>query len=291
MSALLLINSLNLPSARQDLRFLLKTVLPTMGLNNAIVGWMNNFEQPPPANGSNIVVKRISTKEQLSQLGKDFIDSVNVSKRGLIAMSSHGYSGIPDRSGLEIDGQSEYIVLNGQRVMDYELREIFLNRVEDDVKLLILTDTCHSGTMWNMRCSPFGKNGCRCANIYQPGKILSISSCSDSQSSSDDLSHSSPGFHGGLFAALKDYLAKPNKQSSYEVISQRLSKLNQTLTITATRAKLLEEKCFLKWFRPTSTIQKIQKQTLSSNNETFFFLLFMGIVSLVVWLTIRQKNH
>lgn len=62
--------------------------------------------------------------------------------------SGHGYH-TRDRSGDEIDGQDEYWVLRRSNLLDDTIRS-YLSQFTFGVRILLLSDSCHSGTMYKL---------------------------------------------------------------------------------------------------------------------------------------------
>lgn len=172
----------------------------------------------------------------------------------LLMISTHGYcvhhtssfngtSGGGGKVGAEEckedSGCDESIHLNGEIIIDDELHNAIVSPLKSPgISLLTLVDTCHSGTMLDL---PFwtidmqhsvvdGKVDPSCLST-----IYSISACSDSESSMDDVSMF--GFDGGLIAAFLDSW-KPGQsvRELYAVIRDRLKRGGQTSILSSNQA-------------------------------------------------------
>lgn len=93
---------------------------------------------------------------------KAFADIVGGAKRGdtvVIQYSGHG-SYVPDQDGDEPDGTDEclcpYDIGSNGPITDDELFDIYMNR-ERGVKLVIISDSCHSGTVAKFAPAATGK--------------------------------------------------------------------------------------------------------------------------------------
>lgn len=104
--------------------------------------------------------------------------------------SGHG-SYTMDRNGDEIDGQDETIIpLDNQAITDDELRQLILSNLKTGVKLFAMFDSCHSGTMLDLRYNYFDSDNFDKLTINNninetSGIVNMISGCMDTQTSSD----------------------------------------------------------------------------------------------------------
>jgi len=126
----------------------------------------------------------------------------------LFTISAHGYN---KYSKTEIDHTDEYIIINGQHVLDSDIRNYFYKNMDDNCLSLCLVDTCHSGTMLDLPfISTDGKNYKKVENILvnKPYSYC-ISACNDNQLAGEDISYYG-GFGGKLICIFLDYLNKNN---------------------------------------------------------------------------------
>ena len=113
-------------------------------------------------------------KHQIQEL----VDWANHNEKSEIwlSYSGHGYY-INDYSNDEIDGKEEVLCpVVGEFIKDDWLKEILINKLNGDVKLFIIMDCCHSGTICDIQKE--------CSNNMQKN-ICMISGCRDNQTSAD----------------------------------------------------------------------------------------------------------
>ncbi len=152
----------------------------------------------------------------------------------VILVSGHGFS-TSDRNGDESDGMDEMINIGSRTIIDDELYNI-VSQLK--CRAILLSDTCHSGTMFDM---PFvtndhaktfiDKHHNTKANI---GNIISLSACSDQQLSMCDIGDIA-GFGGSLTVSvlepgvLEDIVSFDAARilKGYTSIKERVHKLNQ----------------------------------------------------------------
>ena len=104
--------------------------------------------------------------------------------------SGHG-SYTFDQSGDEKDGDDETIVpLDLREITDDELRSVISTHIKPGVKLFALFDSCHSGTVLDLRYNYFDSDNFDNLTINEkisdtPGQVVMISGSLDSQTSAD----------------------------------------------------------------------------------------------------------
>jgi Caspase domain len=152
----------------------------------------------------------------------------------IVLVSGHGYS-VRDKTGDEIDGRDEYINV-GFQVKDDDLYEriIMKNNIKG-VDIILMSDTCHSGTMFDLPYSydVYHKktNKITKRNDRLQVNAIAVSACADSQLSMCDIG-SNAGFGGSLTVGLLEYPSVMIDliEMRYDHISKlfdRLKKLNQ----------------------------------------------------------------
>lgn len=106
------------------------------------------------------------------------------------AFSGHG-SNILDTNGDEYDGYDEMIVSKDlQGITDDELKIIIQQYLKKDVSLFALFDSCHSGTILDLKYQYLDSNNYDNSTINTKvsetdGNIIMISGCMDKQTSAD----------------------------------------------------------------------------------------------------------
>lgn len=156
----------------------------------------------------------------------------------IVLISGHGY-GVFDSNGDEVDRQDEMINIVSRSIIDDEL---YQKISKYKCRLLLFSDTCHSGTMFDLK---YVYDGDKKIFINQKdnndiktnvGNFVSYSACSDSQLSMCDIGEET-GFGGSLTTAIleKDVL---NKIYNYEyvvahnTIKNKLNLLNQKTVLS-----------------------------------------------------------
>jgi len=157
----------------------------------------------------------------------------------VILISGHGFS-VRDTNNDEIDGRDEAINV-GRRISDDEFYNKIVKKCESSCDLILLTDTCHSGTMFDLNFCYKG-NGkwvkSTKRNETSSSKIISLSACNDSQLSMCDIGDDT-GFGGSLTTAvlnipdvLEDIIKLNNVEEAYEKVRKSLRLLNQTVLLS-----------------------------------------------------------
>jgi Caspase domain len=157
----------------------------------------------------------------------------------IILLSGHGFS-VRDNNNDEIDGRDEAINV-GRRIIDDELYDGIVKECKCD--LILLTDTCHSGTMFDLNYCYKGdgkwiKSTKRNSKLNYKSKIISLSACNDNQLSMCDVGDDT-GFGGSLTTAilnipdvLEDLIKINNVENAYEKVRKSLRLLNQTVLLS-----------------------------------------------------------
>ena len=107
-----------------------------------------------------------------------------------ILFSGHGTS-FKDANNDELDGMDEYFVpLDFNCISDDEMKIIIQNNLKKDVKLLALFDSCHSGTVLDLKYQYLDRNNSNKTTVNDAcvetiGDVYLISGCMDNQTSAD----------------------------------------------------------------------------------------------------------
>lgn len=159
----------------------------------------------------------------------------------VVLVSGHGFQ-TPDRNGDETDGMDEMINIGSRTIIDDELNAVVL---QFKCKAILLSDTCHSGTMFDL---PFvtTDNGKMFIDKFRNtkttmGNIISLSACSDQQLSMCDIGDLA-GFGGSLTVSilepnvLEDVVSFDTSRilKGYASIKNRVRKLNQQCVLSTT---------------------------------------------------------
>lgn len=125
------------------------------GTDAELQGCVNDaqdWEQLLRGEGYEITVLTEATKAEAVRDLTEMVGRAKLGDRVVFTYSGHG-SWVPDRSGDEADGRDECLVMTdyqaGGLLLDDELQEIF-DRLSTGAGALILSDSCHSGTVARM---------------------------------------------------------------------------------------------------------------------------------------------
>lgn len=168
-------------------------------------------------------------------------------------LSGHGMQ-TRDTSGDEKDGLDEYVQIEkGLVVKDDELRAELVDRSFSPVKLVLISDTCHSGTMFDL---PFMLD----ADVVRPKLVgaelssgaadrvcaVSVAACSDPQLAYCDVG-AKVGYGGALTIQLIEKDALRHIIASADVwklrsVAKHLARLGQTCTVCGTHGALFDHR-------------------------------------------------
>jgi hypothetical protein len=144
-----------------------------------------------------VVVLWVPDSKQMLHSLTAAVSTESVHKDILLVVSSHGYS----------SGAHQYIMCNGDHVTDTQLGNAFYGLMHTSCRSLCLMDTCHSGTLLDLRYHTAANGVCIVSN---PGSVsgahvesVVIAACNDQESSEEGIS-SAGGWGGGLVAELLD---------------------------------------------------------------------------------------
>jgi hypothetical protein len=163
----------------------------------------------------------------------------------IMLISGHGYT-VPDTSGDEPTGQDQEIITDRPIIDDLIYQNIVCKM---NNRLLLFSDTCHSGTMFDLpyvyddSANMWRKNSKRDGRLQNTA--ISISACDDTQLSMCDIGEKT-GFGGSLTTALlncdsafEDLIEYKNIKACYTKIKERLKLLNQRAILSSSDDKLL----------------------------------------------------
>lgn len=150
--------------------------------------------------------------------------------------SGHG-SYTYDASGDEKDGRDETIVpIDLQEITDDQLRSIFVNNLKPGVRVFALFDSCHSGTVMDLRYNYFDSDNLNnlTTNAKIPdtiSQVQMISGCLDSQTSADAsfLIEGKVNYQGAMTNAFLSSLATLKQQSSNILLKSLVETMRTTL--------------------------------------------------------------
>lgn len=132
-----------------------------------------------------------------------------------ITYSGHGGQ-VPDTNGDEVDGWDETWCLFDRELIDDELRAL-LTLFAPGVRVLVLSDSCHSGTMTKL--APMTRPR-RARGLPTAAGVLLISGCQDNQLSDDGAKNGA--FTGALLKVWDGGRFEGNYRKFYKAIRAEL---------------------------------------------------------------------
>ena len=133
---------------------------------------------------------KLPTKAVILEEFKNLLSNAQSGDLLFFQYSGHG-SNIIDRNSDEMDGIDETIVsCDMQMVSDDEFRALINSHLKPDVFLFALFDSCHSGTVLDLKYQYFDSSDYNRFTINDKttdtnGNVIMISGCMDSQTSAD----------------------------------------------------------------------------------------------------------
>ena len=136
------------------------------------------------------------TKANILKQFDELVKFANVNKgkqiRLFVSYSGHGTS-VTDTNGDESDGYDEALCpvdyQNSGFIVDDDIKTTFINKLPANVKLLMLVDACHSGTMLDIKYSYLANDKntylVHDKNVATLCDVVSLSGCRDNQTSAD----------------------------------------------------------------------------------------------------------
>ena len=178
----------------------IKTCLESKGFDNNNINIMTDLTDIKP------------TRENILNSIKNFINSGSDGELLFIHYSGHG-SYTYDENKDEIDGKDESIISSDlQYVTDDELKNIFKQFIKPNVSIIGLFDSCHSGTIFDIKFTYNYLNNKYNENLKDTdclGNILVISGCMDNQTSAEAIIDNKP--QGALtWAFINSLNSNPN---------------------------------------------------------------------------------
>lgn len=203
-----------------------KLLLPKMGVKESSIILMTDHQ------GGDLYPTKANIRKQY----KKFANRLNYARNGYFHYSGHGtYLWDDDRD--EADRKDEALCpvdcdYSGM-IRDDELFEDFICELNHDVKLVMTTDCCHSGTImdlpykWNKTGSyVLQQKKMTDAELDALADVVMISGCRDSQTSADGgfMKDASKG-SGAMTAAYLETLAYYNHHLTYRQLIEKMHDL------------------------------------------------------------------
>lgn len=242
-------SSAALSNCIRDIDHVLGLVLkPKLGVKDSNVIYMSDKRI-----GTALYPTKANIMEQLTQ----FANMLNQSKVGYLHYSGHG-TRVNDVSGDESDGYDEAMVPidyeKSGMILDDEIYAKFVRALQPDVRLFVVTDCCHSGTildlpyLWNEAGAIRKEHKLSDAELASLPTIIALSGCKDSQTSADGgpLTVNNEG-SGALTAAFLTVLKQTNFNLTYRELLTNVNFLlkkfgfDQRPQLSSTRALNIDQ--------------------------------------------------
>lgn len=156
--------------------------------------------------------------------------------------SGHG-TNITDTNGDETDGKDECIfTLDAKVLLDDELNIIIRKYLKPTAKLFILCDSCHSGTLFDLKYN-YNEDTNIVKDVDMPGNVYYISGCRDSQVSLETFVNNKS--QGALTNAFISNLMEETTWKDF-IVNLRNKLSDQTPQFSTSKPiNINTEKCFL----------------------------------------------
>ncbi|OHT03063.1 Clan CD, family C14, metacaspase-like cysteine peptidase [Tritrichomonas foetus] len=161
----------------------------------------------------------------------------NTSQHLVVYYVGHGTS-VTDLNGDEDDGKDEAFVFDDGVITDDDLIDHLLENKHQDSVLTLVTDACHSGTIWDIQAG----------NVHGrelPPHIMSVSAASDVQTAKQTMISSQ---EQGVFTHNLTKILKTSPSATPTEIGQKikaaLKKYQQSFVVGTTSPELLNEPLF-----------------------------------------------
>ena len=160
-----------------------------------------------------------------------------VDKYLTIFYTGHGAQ-VKDVSGDEDDGYDEVMVFDSGIVVDDELAKYIKDYSEGEAHTILLTDCCHSGTIWDIPESLWK------ARKF-PANIMSISAAQDNQTAKQtDIGEINQGIFTFNFWTLLRNQPSICIEEVQETLNPEFKRFNQQLVMYPTRKDMLKKPIF-----------------------------------------------
>lgn len=176
-----------------------------------------------------------SKKEKFLEKLKYFVN--NVTSDLVVYYVGHGIN-VKDLDGDEDDGYDEAMLFINGTVIDDVLIEYLIKYKNQKSKIVLVTDACHSGTIWDIQSGN--------ANGRQlPSNIISISATSDKQTAKQTVAGN---VEQGMFTYYLTKLINSHPNLNSIQIKKQMKKVmknfQQTVTIASTSMNLITDPLF-----------------------------------------------
>lgn len=171
------------------------------------------------------------TKANILSSIETFLKNSNAGDSLFLGFSGHG-STVLDKNNDESDGLDEAIVsCDLQLALDDELRSLLNTHLKPNTELLCVFDSCHSGSVLDLKYEYMGSSDYNSCNINgqtkdTQGKVILISGCKDSQTSADAVINKVS--RGAMIWSLMETLNKTKNPSYLTLLTEMRENLKKS---------------------------------------------------------------
>ena len=177
-----------------------------------------------------------STKEEFIEYLKLFLK--HTKKELTIFFTGHGAS-VKDKNGDESDGFDEAMVFDKGYIVDDDLAKILRENANGKTRIILLTDCCHSGSIWDIQ-------SCKKLGIKMPPNIISLSAAKDSQTAKQTtIGKKSQGIFTYFFWKFVNEDPKITPKQLEGKINPSIKNFNQCFVIAATSDEMENKPIFI----------------------------------------------
>ena len=154
-----------------------------------------------------------------------------------VFFTGHG-ANVKDKNGDESDGFDEAMVFDTGHIVDDDLVKIICENCNGVVKVLLLTDCCHSGSIWDLQSAD--DHG-----LKLPQNVISISAAKDSQTAKQTkMNNKDQGIFSYFFWKLLNAEPKLTPKDLETKMNASLNKFKQHYTAFATSSNMMNQPLF-----------------------------------------------
>ena len=151
--------------------------------------------------------------------------------------TGHG-ANVQDKNGDESDGFDEAMIFDEGYIVDDQLVQILNDNANGKTRILLLTDCCHSGSIWDIQSA-------QKHNLKLPPNIISLSAAKDSQTAKQTtIGKKSQGIFTYYFWETVNEKKNSTPTQIANAINPKLSKFNQLLVVSATSSAMQNKPLF-----------------------------------------------
>jgi hypothetical protein len=155
-----------------------------------------------------------------------------------VFFTGHGAS-VPDTNGDESDRFDEAMIFDDGHILDDDLREILVQSFTGKARVLLLTDCCHSGSIWDLQSKVLK------GQKKIPPNILSFAATRDNQTAKQmTVNGQSQGIFSFYFWQAVNANPKGGPKAIASIIDKQMARFNQKAVVFASSPVMEREPLF-----------------------------------------------